>query len=279
MIYEPLFKLEKTGVQMRYYTDKGQYNPTHWHSAIELIYILNGNGTVTINGVGHPVVAGEFVLIDSNQMHEVRCVRASMIVVIHFSRNSMKNFIENLDEYHFQCTKDTLQKEQLEAYLHVCSMLKVLPPIYVTQPTGFKLKSHAVAMEVFYELLHHFAKWEEEPVMTERSADMERMGEIITYIDRHHRAPISLESISSEFYLSREYFSRFFKKNMGVTFSRYVNQLRLTHIYHDICNTQDGIMEIAEKHGFTNYKLFNRMFHEIYGCTPREIRGRQKQNG
>ena len=36
MIYEPLFKLEKTGVQMRYYTDKGQYNPTHWHSAIEL---------------------------------------------------------------------------------------------------------------------------------------------------------------------------------------------------------------------------------------------------
>ena len=135
MIYEPLFKLEKTGVQMRYYTDQGQYNPTHWHSAIELIYILNGNGTVTINGVGHPVVAGEFVLIDSNQMHEVRCVRASMIVVIHFSRNSMKNFIENLDEYHFQCTKDTLQKEQLEAYLHVCSMLKVLPPIYVTQPT------------------------------------------------------------------------------------------------------------------------------------------------
>ena len=225
MIYEPLFKLEKTGVQMRYYTDKGQYNPTHWHSAIELIYILNGNGTVTINGVGHPVVAGEFVLIDSNQMHEVRCVRA---------------------------------------YLHVCSMLKVLPPIYVTQPIGFKLKSHAVAMEVFYELLHHFAKWEEEPVMTERSADMERMGEIITYIDRHHREPISLESISSEFYLSREYFSRFFKKNMGVTFSRYVNQLRLTHIYHDICNTQDGIMEIAEKHGFTNYKLFNRMFHEIY---------------
>ena len=134
-------------------------------------------------------------------------------------------------------------------------------------------------VDLYPKLKDNFAKWEEEPVMTERSADMERMGEIITYIDRHHREPISLESISSEFYLSREYFSRFFKKNMGVTFSRYVNQLRLTHIYHDICNTQDGIMEIAEKHGFTNYKLFNRMFHEIYGCTPREIRGRQKQNG
>ena len=78
-----------------------------------------------------------------------------------------------------------------------------------------KLKSHAVAMEVFYELLHHFAKWEEEPVMTERSADMERMGEIITYIDRHHREPISLESISSEFYLSRGVFQPFFQEKYG----------------------------------------------------------------
>uniref|UniRef100_UPI000A77F5EC hypothetical protein n=1 Tax=Mediterraneibacter glycyrrhizinilyticus TaxID=342942 RepID=UPI000A77F5EC len=50
MIYEPLFKLEKTGVQMRYYTDKGQYNPTHWHSAIELIYILNGTEPLRSTG-------------------------------------------------------------------------------------------------------------------------------------------------------------------------------------------------------------------------------------
>lgn len=59
---------------------------------------------------------------------------------------------------------------------------------------------------------------------------------------------------------------------MGVTFSRYVNQVRLMHIYDEICSSQTGIMELAERHGFTNYKLFNRMFHEIYGCAPREIR-------
>ena len=50
MIYEPLFKLERTGVQIHYYTGKGKYNPVHWHSAIELIYVLNGNGSIMIDG-------------------------------------------------------------------------------------------------------------------------------------------------------------------------------------------------------------------------------------
>lgn len=154
----------------------------------------------------------------------------------------------------------------------ICNMLKELPPLYVTQPVGYKLKSQAVAMQIFYELLHHFAKKDEMLSVSERYSGQERLGEIITYIEEHHAEQISLESIASHFYLSREYFSRFFKKNMGVTFTRYVNQVRLMHIYHDILNTQDGILELAERHGFTNYKLFNRMFHEIYGCTPREIR-------
>lgn len=278
MIFEPLFKLERTGLQIHYYTDKGRYSPSHWHAAVELIYILNGTGSIMIEGVDHPVVSGEFVLIDSNQVHETKCAKASMMVMIHFSRSSMKNFIKDLDNYRFQCTKDTMKKEQLDAYLKICDMLKELPPLYVTQPIGYKLESQAVAMQIFYELINHFAERTEFIVDAESNSAQERLGEIITYIEEHHAEQISLESISSHFYLSREYFSRFFKKNMGVTFSRYVNQVRLMHIYHDICNTQDGIMELAERHGFTNYKLFNKMFHEIYGCTPRKIRQKSKES-
>ena len=236
MIYEPLFKLERTGVQIHYYTNVRKYNPVHWHSAVELIYILNGNAKIMIEGKDYPVVAGEFVVIDSNQLHEFRCRGESMMVVIHFSRSSMKNFIPNLDEYHFR-----------------------------------------FAMEVFFELVNQFAEigeWVQKP---EKRENLERLEEMIEYIELHHKEPISLESIASHFYLSREYFSRFFRKNMGVTFTRYVNQVRLMHIYQEICNTESGIMELAENHGFTNYKLFNKMFHEVYGCTPREIRMRRKK--
>lgn len=272
MIYEPLFKLERTGVQIHYYTGKGKYNPVHWHSAIELIYVLNGNGSIMIDGKDYLVIAGDFVVLDSNQMHEVKAANASMMVIIHFSRNSMKNYVSDIEKYRFFCTREKLKKEQLEAYLKICEMLKGLPPMYVMHPVGYRLKSQAIAMEVFFELLNHFATREEHVQTSKHNTILERLGEITEYIELHYKEQISLEEIASHFYLSREYFSRFFKQNMGVNFLRYVNQVRLMHIYQDICNTQKGILEIAEENGFTNYKLFNRMFHEIYGCSPRDVR-------
>lgn len=127
-------------------------------------------------------------------------------------------------------------------------------------------------MEVFFELLNHFAVQDDSIQEAEKSEIPKRLEDITRYIEEHHAEPLSLETIASHFYLSREYFSRFFKKNIGVTFTRYLNQVRLMYIYQDICNTTAGIMELGELHGFTNYKLFNKMFHEIYGCAPREMR-------
>ena len=93
MIYEPLFELEKTGIHIAYHTKKGRYSPPHWHSAIELIYVLNGTATITIEGKDHSLVAGEFLVVDSNQIHEAQCARVSMMVVIHYSRAIMKNYM------------------------------------------------------------------------------------------------------------------------------------------------------------------------------------------
>ena len=84
--------------------------------------------------------------------------------------------------------------------------------------------------------------------------------------------PLSLSDISDRFALNPEYFCRFFKKNMGFTFLEYVNMVRLSHIYSDLMQTGDSITQIMERHGFINYKVFNRMFKEVYGCLPSKFR-------
>lgn len=59
---------------------------------------------------------------------------------------------------------------------------------------------------------------------------------------------------------------------MGTTFLEYQNELRLSHIYQDLIETDDPVNVILERHGFTNYKLFRRMFKETFGDTPTQIR-------
>lgn len=97
---------------------------------------------------------------------------------------------------------------------------------------------------------------------------------MITYVEEHFREPISLSEGSSLLGLAKEYFCRFFKKNMGMSFLEYVNEVRLNHIYQELIYTDKSISVLMEENGFTNQKLFHRLFKKFYGCTPSEARAK-----
>lgn len=77
--------------------------------------------------------------------------------------------------------------------------------------------------------------------------------------------------------ISKPDISVVFKKKMGVTFLEYQNEYRLSFIYKDLINTKAPVHVILERHGFTNYKLFRRMFQEHFGCTPTKVRENMKK--
>ena len=100
----------------------------------------------------------------------------------------------------------------------------------------------------------------------------QRTQAIAHYIDEHYAEPLTLDGIADHFGLNPEYFSRMFRRYFGTPFTHHLHHVRLVHIYHDICTTDEPVMEVAERHGFTNYKLFGKLFKEYYGKTPREVR-------
>lgn len=71
-------------------------------------------------------------------------------------------------------------------------------------------------------------------------------------------------------------FLPYVQKCMGVTFLEYVNQVRINHIHEELLATEDSITDILEHNGFTNYKVFSRMFKAQFGMTPRELRKLQE---
>lgn len=106
---------------------------------------------------------------------------------------------------------------------------------------------------------------------SQHNKDRARLDTILDYIAQNYRH-ISIEEIAGIAYLQPGYFCRFFKKCMGITFLEYQNELRLSFIYQDIISTDDSIKDILERHGFTNYKLFRRMFFEHFKASPTEVR-------
>lgn len=275
-IFMQNYDIHEQGILVEYRTT-GEYLPAHWHDSLELVYILNGNASFFLEGTEHKLVPGEFIAIDTNQIHEARCTHSYMMVVLRIDDDLIQRLMGNKRNFQIICSRAELTDELVPAYLAICDRLKDLVTLHLRQPKGVMIATHSIALDILYRLITDFSIPLYKEDLPEPSRNQLRIKEIVSYIDNHYMEPLSLEQISAVFGLNSDYFSRMFRQNIGIPFTQHVNHVRLSHIYHDICTTDEPVLEILDKHGFSNYKLFSRMFKELYGDTPREIRKRARE--
>ncbi|MCA0754970.1 response regulator [Paenibacillus sp. N4] len=96
------------------------------------------------------------------------------------------------------------------------------------------------------------------------------------FIDTHYKQNLSLQDISSRFFISREYVSRRFKQEFGMNISEYLEQVRIDHAKILLSNEKYLIATIAEMVGYQDGRYFSKIFGKLTGKTPREYR---KKNG
>ena len=157
-------------------------------------------------------------------------------------------------------------------YLKLCKQLEYLTQLYIEDPLTFYLKADGIILQVIASLIEHFSITHISETASLDALTINRIHQVIAYVEQNFRNHVSLEEIAAQLGFSKEYFCRFFKKNLGLSFLQYVNEIRISYIYYDLLHTDLSVLEIMEKNGFTNQKLFNQMFKKIYGCTPTEAR-------
>ena len=278
--YETYRKVDTEGIYLSYSTAPGGYHPLHWHEEIELLYQLNGRSDIQIDGEKYEIQNKLLTVIDSRQVHSIhRYSDTSMFICVHISKKLIEKYIPDIDLYRIYCIPDDIPDSQFPEYLSVCRQMEALLRLYITDKPAWQMESEGIILQVLAQLIRHFSRKSAPDEIDLSSADrtsFNRIRDVITYVEEHFREPISLQDIAGHLGLGREYFCRFFKKNMGMSFLRYLNEVRISHVYRDLEQTDAPIAEIAEKNGFHNQKLFNRTFREVYGCTPSAVRRKSK---
>lgn len=110
------------------------------------------------------------------------------------------------------------------------------------------------------------------PEINMDAKQLERREEIERYLNIYYNESISLDDISKEFFISKGYLSKYFKKVFGMTFSQYIKELRLRHAMSDLLYTDNPITQVAFDNGFSGSSFFNKSFREKYNQNPSEIR-------
>ena len=191
-------------------------------------------------------------------------------VLLQISAEQMRRFFPNFEALHFQTliTKVIQSPDQKEMFFHLDAMVSE----YEKQTDGYQLLVTAHLYEFLYYLYRSCSHWNESGSDDDSRRDMKRIAGIMDYVRRNFRRPLTLNDAAASQGLSREYFCRLFKKYTGQTFLAYVNSVRTMNFYEELLRSDESITQLMVQNGLTNYKVFMRVFKEMYGTTPQKIR-------
>ncbi|QGQ93987.1 response regulator [Paenibacillus psychroresistens] len=98
------------------------------------------------------------------------------------------------------------------------------------------------------------------------------MREVLAYISRHYNEAITLESIASYFYISKEHLSRAFKTFNGDNMTDFITHKRMEKAKELIVERKLSIKHAAEMTGYADIAYFYKVFKKHYGFAPGELR-------
>ncbi len=243
------------------------YVPFHWHSSIEIVYVKEGKLNFHFDGKCHIVEPGTFIAVSSGVVHDVVNTPNSALVL-----QIPLKFIEPYYA-HPEMLKFTIDKTKTEACANFITLLNNLNQVIKTQSAGYLFDCGAILLMLVKNLIFNFS---EQTAQSQTQPD--NVKELLVYLQQHYRDPISLTDLAHQFGYNPSYLSRRFKERMGVSLIHYVYYIRLNAFYQDLIKSGTPINTLFQKHGLTNKRTARKLFKEIFGVLPNEVRSNRNKN-
>lgn len=262
--------------QLPVYFDIHQSNnqliPSHWHTHMEVLYLLNGSMHIVRNDEKYTIHKNDLFVVNSGDIHYTLSLGNADVLLLQIPYEFLNQSINQFNYVQFKEYYPHTELKEDQAFQSMIHHLLCMKYYYNLGEEGYQFLFSS-NLNLFLHILYTHFSSRQDPIEKNKDAKhLMRLRDIITYVEQHYMETLTLPEAASLVALNPEYFCRTFKKYMGFSFMEYVNLVRLTHIHKDILETDDSITKVQEKHGFSNYKVFNRMFKEVYGCSPSKLR-------
>ncbi|MCB8817790.1 response regulator transcription factor [Desulfosporosinus shakirovi] len=111
-----------------------------------------------------------------------------------------------------------------------------------------------------------------EEIVEQETNQIYSIKKSLKYIHDNFKQKLPLQLVSANVFLNPQYFSRIFKKEVGVTYIDYVNKLKIDHACKLLETTSYPAYRISSECGFTDPSYFNRVFVQQMNMTPKAYR-------
>ncbi len=241
----------------------------HFHSDLEVIFVLQGRIQVQIGQASYDINQNEFCLINPYEIHSITDVseNQNILLIIQLTTSAIalkQNFMSKVKFHSVKIESSQLELRNLMYKMYVESFNEqvysdYLLNAYVLEFSALLLKS------IPYEIL-------ETSSQSTRTDAFKRLKYVIDYVETHFNEKISLDLLASNLHISKYHLSHFIKQHMGISFQEYLNAVRLTHAISLLLSTDMSVLDIALESGFSDQKYLNALVRKRYGFTAKTLR-------
>ncbi|MGL4606600.1 MAG: helix-turn-helix domain-containing protein [Eubacteriaceae bacterium] len=107
------------------------------------------------------------------------------------------------------------------------------------------------------------------------NGDSYLINQAIEHTRTNYMNKITLQKMSDYLHVSDSYLSKLFKEETGISFTQYLNEIRINRSKDLLQNTKMTIVDIALYVGYEDQSYFTKVFKKITGVTPKKYQSRK----
>ncbi len=229
------------------------------HFQMEIIYVVSGKVQMTVNNITKTLSAGDVGVIFPYSTHSAKKSDDLEAIVLFFDPTIVDSFQKKL--FSSRPVNPYIKKAQSIYFL-----FEKIVMYSEKKKDEYKKMANIYLLALVGEIIQ-LLKF----VDIERSS-VNTVQKILNYCSEHYAEDITMKDASKALNISQSSITKIFSNKLNTSFREYLNRLRVNKAKYFLERTDKKIIHIMRECGFKNQSTFNRVFLDMCGVVPSELR-------
>lgn len=267
--FNPRQSMSRDSYEVFHYLDMAsRHLDAHLHEFYEVYFFMEGDVDYWVEGSVYRLEPGDILLIEPMVLHKpVSRSQGERYrrIVLWINRQYLAGLEKASLDRCFDGQRRLLRLPVAESH-----QLHLLAQKLVQEAYSGDAYSESTALGLLLQLMSLLNRLHPKGGAQENCATPTLITQLLEYIGKHYREPLSLEQLADHFFVNKYYLSHEFRRVVGTGVHRYIALKRL-HYAYDLLQEGGAPGEVSTESGFSDYTAFFKAFKAEYGISPSAV--------
>ncbi len=252
-----------------------EHYPYHWHDALEIIWVLKGSVNISIGSDDLLMNENDIAIINMDELHRIEGNRQdNQVFLIQIDSGFYRSILQDNRYFFIYCCSTYHESEAPEKYKKLKKYIAQL--IWELNKRSFvdykkSIGNTLTAMLQYITYNFDFLRW---GAGTEEFDEkhVDRLKQMAEHISSDYTSNPGLKTLATEADISLQHLSTDIKSKFRLTFQELLCYSKCEHAAKLLLSTDERIVDIALKCGFSDVKYLIKHFKMNFRCKPSEFR-------